>query len=207
MTLSVAVINGKGGCGKTMVATHIVSAMANSGLRPLLVDLDRYRGATRWHKLRPKSAAAVDLTDWKTRFGKVPSDVQRVVIDCPGSLRRPEVRDIVSESDVLVVPILPSVFDEQATKLFLRRLAKLKKVRKGKKRILVVVNRLRGRSEIPGDLKAFLEELGHQATAGITDRAAYSRLAARGLTVFDSNARASQALQEEWMPLIEAIEA
>jgi len=127
MTTSVCVINGKGGCGKTTVATHLAAALSASGLNTLLVDLDRHNGATRWHKMRPKTAAKIGLTNWKKEFGAVPKGTQRVVIDCPASLRLPRVQEIVAESDLLIVPLLPSIFDQHATKLFLQRLQKIKK--------------------------------------------------------------------------------
>lgn len=75
MTTSVCVINGKGGCGKTTVSTHLAAALSASGLNTLLVDLDRHNGATRWHKMRPKTAAKIGLTNWKHEFGAVPKGV------------------------------------------------------------------------------------------------------------------------------------
>ena len=207
MTTSVCVINGKGGCGKTTVATHLAAALSASGLNTLLVDLDRHNGATRWHKMRPKTAAKIGLTDWKKEFGAVPKGTQRVVIDCPASLRLPRVQEIVAESDLLIVPLLPSIFDQHATKLFLQRLQKIKKVRSGRKEILIVHNRCRERSSASRQLDEYLANLGHDAFARITDRTLYPQLAAQGLTVFDGTAKPVQKLQEEWMPLIEEIEA
>ena len=207
MTTSVCVINGKGGCGKTTVATHLAAALSASGLNTLLVDLDRHNGATRWHKMRPKTAAKIGLTNWKKEFGAVPKGTQRVVIDCPASLRLPRVQEIVAESDLLIVPLLPSIFDQHATKLFLQRLQKIKKVRSGRKEILIVHNRCRERSSASRQLDEYLANLGHDAFARITDRTLYPQLAAQGLTVFDGTAKPLQKLQEEWMPLIEEIEA
>ena len=207
MTTSVCVINGKGGCGKTTVATHLAAALSASGLNTLLVDLDRHNGATRWHKMRPKTAAKIGLTNWKKEFGAVPKGTQRVVIDCPASLRLPRVQEIVAESDLLIVPLLPSIFDQHATKLFLQRLQKIKKVRSGRKEILIVHNRCRERSSASRQLDEYLANLGHDAFARITDRTLYPQLAAQGLTVFDGTAKPVQKLQEEWMPLIEEIEA
>ena len=207
MTTSVCVINGKGGCGKTTVATHLAAALSASGLNTLLVDLDRHNGATRWHKMRPKSAAKIGLTGWKKEFGAVPKGTQRVVIDCPASLRLPRVQEIVAESDLLIVPLLPSIFDQHATKLFLQRLQKIKKVRTGRKEILIVHNRCRERFSASRQLDEYLANLSLDAFARITDRSLYPQLAAQGLTVFDGTAKPVQKLQEEWMPLIEENEA
>jgi len=206
MTLTICVINGKGGCGKSTVSTHLAAGLASSGLQTALMDRDRLRGATRWHKLRPKSAARVNLVRWKNDFEDIPVGTQRIVIDCPASLRQSRVRELVAESDILVVPILPSVFDEHATKLFLEKLSAIKKVRNGRKSILVVSNRHRARSLASQRLDEHLRSLGHEPFARISDRSVYPQLAAEGLTVFDRQTSAMRELQEEWMPLIEEIE-
>lgn len=206
MTIRICVINGKGGCGKTTTSTHLAAAFAVSGLNTLLIDLDRHKGASRWHKERPKSAAPVRLAQGKEGFGEFPKDVQRVVIDSPASLRTPQIREIVAESDLLVVPLLPSIFDEHATKLFLKRIMTIKKVRTGRKDILVVHNRYRARSRASQELDVYLENLGHRPNAHISDRSVYPQLAGQGLSVFDAQTKSLQALQEEWMPLIEGIE-
>jgi chromosome partitioning protein len=207
MTVRVCVINAKGGCGKTTISTHLAAGLAGSGLKTVLVDLDRHSGASRWHKIRPKSAAHIGLCKWRENFGAVPDGTQRVVIDCPASLRMPAVVEIVEQSDLLFVPLLPSIFDQHATKLFLARLQAIKKIRKGTKDLLLVHNRYRPRSLASRQLDAFLEELGHTPFAHIVDRSAYAQLAAQGLTVFDGGGKAMAAIQEEWMPLLEAIEA
>ena len=206
MTVRICVINGKGGCGKTTTSTHLAAAFAVSGLNTLLVDLDRHKGASRWHKMRPKSAPPIRLAQGKAELADVRKDVQRMVIDCPASLRTPQIREIVAESDLLIVPLLPSIFDEHATKLFLKRVMTIKKVRKGWKDILVVHNRYRTRSRASQELDAYLEKLGHPPHAHISDRSVYPQLAGQGLSVFDAQTKSLQALQEEWMPLIEQIE-
>lgn len=45
--------------------------------------------------------------------------MQRVVIDCLASLRTPQIRETLAESDLLVVPLPPSIIDEHATRPFL----------------------------------------------------------------------------------------
>ena len=43
MTKHICVINWKGGCGKTTIATHLAVALATSGLETGLADYDRQR--------------------------------------------------------------------------------------------------------------------------------------------------------------------
>ncbi len=129
----------RGGCGKTTVSTHLAAGLAVADFKTLLVDLDRLSGTSLWHKIRPKTAAKIALSRWRTNFGLVPDKTERVIIDCPASLRTPNVMKVIVESDLIIVPLLPSLFDQHATKLFLKRLLTIKKVRKGGKAIFLAI--------------------------------------------------------------------
>jgi chromosome partitioning protein len=206
MTKHIAVINWKGGCGKSTIATHLAVALASSGLATGLADYDRQGTAKLWCKLRPKDAVAVSLVDWRKDFGQCPASLQRLVIDCPPSLRTNRVRAIIAESEIVVVPLLPSIFDEMATIRFLERLETIKSVRKQKKKVLLVANRYRTGGLASRRLEEFLGTERLFITARIPDRDIYDDLAHHGLTVFDRTGRASVEQQLAWLPLLRAIE-
>jgi len=44
----VAVINAKGGCGKSTIATGLAAGLARKGLRTLLIDMDPQAQVTQW---------------------------------------------------------------------------------------------------------------------------------------------------------------
>src|SRR5262245_42899616 len=206
MTKHICVINWKGGCGKTTVATHLAVALAASGLKTGLADYDRQKTAKSWRKLRPEDAVAVSFVDWRKTFGKCPAYLQRMVIDCPPSLRTKRVRDIIASSDVAIVPLLPSFFDEMATLRFLKHLEAIKSVRKNKKRILLVANRYRRGRRGSRRLEEFLLTYGLLLTARVPESEAYSDLAREGLIVFDRKTKAALEQQTAWMPLVRAVE-
>ena len=202
MTKHVCVINWKGGCGKTTIATHLAVALATSGLETGLADCDRQETAKLWEKLRPKDAVAVSLVDWRKDFGRCPASLQRLIVDCPPSLRAKRVRAIIAESDIAVVPLLPSIFDEMATLHFLKRLEAIKSVRKHKKRVLLVANRYRTGRSASRRLEEFLVTEGLLVTARIPEREIYTDLARDGLTVFDRHNKAALEQQQAWLPLV-----
>jgi len=207
MASNICVVNAKGGCGKTTISTHLASALASSGLKTAIAEWDRHRGATHWLDLRPKEASKIVLADWRRNFGVVPKGVQRVVIDCPASLKSARVRKIAAEATILIVPILASVFDEYATRLFLKDLEQVKKIRKGRKKVIIVANRYKANSIASRRLEEFLEELGHPADHTISDRSAYPQLAAQGLSAFDLQTKPMVERQLEWLPLLQDIES
>lgn len=207
MRLTVAVMNSKGGCGKTTAATHIAAGLAVSGLAVALADCDRQKSARLWGKLRPGKAAAVAMLDWRDDFGNCPKGIQRLIVDTPASIPFPRARRVIREADAIVVPLLPSVFDEAATLRFLGRIEALKPLRRGDKPVLLLANRVGPRGPNGADLEAFLAGHGYRLAASIPDRALYPQLAAKGSSVFDLESKSAFAEQKHWLPLLQAIEA
>jgi chromosome partitioning protein len=206
MTKRICVINWKGGCGKTTVAAHLAVALSASGLETGLADYDRQETARLWKKRRPKDAAAVSLLDWRQDFGKCPDSLQRLVVDCPPSLASKRVRAIVTASDVAVVPMLPSYFDEMATLRFVKRLESIKSIRNGKKPVLLIANRYRAGRRGSQRLEEFVANEGLLLTARIPERELYADLARVGLTVFDRHNKITLEQQRAWLPLVQAVE-
>ena len=94
--------------------------------------------------------------DWRKEVGDTPPELRRLVIDAPANLRMRHVDDLIGEADLVVVPVLASVFDEGSTERFLAKLDELKPIRKGRKTVALVANRLRPRSKATQRLETFL---------------------------------------------------
>ena len=207
MPFTVAVINLKGGTGKTTVAIHLAVAWAESGLRVALADFDRQKSVLTWAKKRPRTAAPVTILDWRREFGICPAKIQRLVVDCPAGLTSKFTRQVVAEANLVVVPLGATFFDEHSTLRFLKRIEALKRVRKKRTAVLMVANRVRPGGREAAALESLMLGHGYRLAGIIPDRAIYSRIAAQGLTVFDSATRTSAEQQEHWMALVEAVEA
>ena len=54
------VINMKGGCGKTTIATNLASAYANRGLNTTLIDYDPQGSSMYWMNVRPDDACKIN---------------------------------------------------------------------------------------------------------------------------------------------------
>lgn len=205
--LTVLVANTKGGCGKTTIATTLAAAFAIGGFATALADADRQRSSLAWVGRRPDGAAAVAGLDWVKEITPAPKHTARLVIDAPAAMKIKQVEELLRLADVIVLPVLPSVFDEEATAQFLGRIDELKPIRKNRTAVAVVGNRLRPRTVGARRLDRFLDGVGHQVVARLRDSAVYTDAAAEGLTLFDLTAKRAGPAREDWGPLLDYIEA
>jgi chromosome partitioning protein len=204
--LRVLVTNIKGGCGKTTVATNLAAAFSAGGFATGLAEIDRQRSSLSWLKLRDGQGRPIVGLDWRKEAGETPPELRRLVIDAPANMRMRHVDELISEADLVVVPVLASVFDEGSTERFLAKLDELKPIRKGRKTVALVANRLRPRSKAAQRLETFLGRLGQPIAARLSDRAIYGELAVQGLSVFDVEGHLVRPVREEWRPLLNTIE-
>lgn len=202
----VAVANSKGGCGKTTVATHIAAHFAARGFRTGLGDLDRQQSARAWLRRRPAHFPSILEVDLDIEDGKMPKGLDRLVVDCPAAMTKQTVKDVVQQAGTIVVPVLPSPFDEDGTRRFLGHLLKLKPVRKHRRDVAFVANRVRMRTRAADRLEAFLTELEFPIAARLRDTQQYANAAADGLTLFDTAGARSQPHRDEWLPLFDLLE-
>lgn len=204
--ISILVANAKGGCGKTTIATNLATAFANAGLKTALADGDRQKSSLTWLKKRPKDAARIRALDWRKEPGKPPEDIERLVIDSGAGLRSKNVQEALKRADMILMPVLPSVFDEAATRSFLKKVDVLKPIRKGRKPVSIVGNRLRARTRAETELESFLAKLGHPVAARLRDRSIYQEVARDGLGIFDLPPGRRSAVVDDWLPLIRLVE-
>jgi chromosome partitioning protein len=202
----VLVANTKGGCGKTTVATHLAAALAGRGHHTALADADRQRSSLEWTRLRPGTAAPIVALDWSKDLSRPPRDLDRLVIDAPAAMKKKHAFELVRMADVIVVPVLPSVFDQGSTTAFLGRLNELKAIRKNRKPVGVLRNRVRARTRATARLARFLDAIEHADLGALSDRAIYNEVAARGLSIFDLSGQRAEQLRQDWAPLLDYVD-
>jgi chromosome partitioning protein len=104
------------------------------------------------------------------------------------------------------MPVLPSTFDQQASQAFLEKLDELKPIRKNRKGVAIVGNRMRDRTRAAARLDRFLAGMGHTVVARLRDGQAYGEAAEVGLSIFELKGVRTRAIREDWQPLIDYIE-
>lgn len=110
--MRVAVVNLKGGTGKTTTAVHIAAALARNG-RTLLVDADPQGSTLSWSENAeefPCPTIGLPVRDLDRRLRDLATDYEHTVIDTPPA-DAAIARGALLAADAAVIPIPPSLMD------------------------------------------------------------------------------------------------
>ncbi len=198
----VVIANPKGGAGKSTLATNIAGYFASRGHHVMLGDADTQQSSKFWLQQRPTKLPFV--ATWELEAGQVPTakppkGTTHVVIDTPAGLGGVALKELVQRADKVLVPLMPSVFDMQATHAFLLELAQL--TRKLPTQVGIVGNRVDGRTLAAGHLKEFAESLQVPVLGYLRDTQYYLHMAAHGLSMFDITPTQVEKDLEQWKPI------
>lgn len=213
----ILVINQKGGCGKTSIATTLAVALAtqcNDEQKIFLADTDPQKSSLRWLKIRPKTAIPIVGLDWRDErdIGDI-THAQKsdwLIIDAHGAMHKEKLLQLIGECQMVLIPVLPSFFDIDSSRRFLKQLDELKRVKKGKVAIYLIANRVRSQFFIddkPNEkaLQLFAE-IGQNPLAWISERSIYQLLAENGLSIFDKTQKPYQKMQQQWQPILQILQ-
>ena len=198
----IMVLNAKGGCGKSTLATNIASYFASEGANVALADYDPQRSSLDWLERRPDNRAKIaGVAAFDDGLRRVPRNADILVIDAPARSHGAELTNLVKHAETIVVPVLPSTIDMQATSSFLKELQSLNKVQGKEVKIGAVANRVRDNTLIFDDLDEYLTKARVPYIAALRDAQNYVRAYTRGLGIFDLPEYLAWPDWEEWKPL------
>ena len=202
---SVLVASSKGGAGKSTLATHLAAQSALEGLRTALVDADPQASSTRWAQRRAgldSAVLALDGTRHKGWRRQVPDDTQRVVIDAAAGAMAQDLEPFLQSVDAVLVPIVPSTIDIEATVPFLDSLARHPRVRKGELRVGLVANKLKPWTNVSQQALDLLGRWPYPVVAQLRDSQAYVVTTALGKSLFDYHSAQVRDHQSDWSSLL-----
>lgn len=184
----IAVLNQKGGSGKTTIATHLARALQLAGADVLLVDSDPQGSARDWAAVREDQPLTVVGIDRPTieRDLKQVARKDFVVID-----GAPQAADLavsaIKAADFVLIPVQPSPYDIWATADLVDLVKQRMEVTDGRLQAAFVVSRAIKGTRIGGEVTEALAGYGLPILASrITQRVSYPGTAAAGTTVMDS---------------------
>jgi len=203
---SILVVNPKGGCGKTTIATNLASYYALWGVPTALVDVDPQQSSLEWLGARTERFPQIHGISGLTGNVVLPDGVKRVIYDVPARSQIDHVLDLLHHSNAVVIPILPSPIDIRAGAGFLGELIIKGHLRQSKRLVGVVANRVRENTVIYHALEKFLRNVDIPFVTTLRDSMNYVRAAQRGIGIFEMGASAVEEDLKQWKPLINWIE-
>jgi len=196
------VLNAKGGCGKSTLATNIASYFATQDAAVALADYDPQRSSLDWLARRPENRASIAaVAGFEDGLKHAPRNADILVIDAPARSHGAELTDLVKHAETIVVPVLPSTIDMQATTTFLEELKGVGKIAKKKAKVAVVANRVRDNTLIFDDLDEYLTKARVPYVAALREAQNYVRAYTRGLGIFELPEYLAWPDWDEWEPL------
>lgn len=212
---TVLVANAKGGCGKTTVSTNLASYYAGRGRPVSLLDLDPQESTRVWlDQRRQSSAAPIEslslAVDQRFTRGRLLEQVNRshscLVIDSPAGLSGEALEAVVSVSQVILVPVLPSPIDIRAATRFLQSVMLTRSYRRRPRRVAVLANRSRERTLMFARLEKFLESLKIPYLASLRDTQMYVHAAGQGKGIMELDLPRVDPDLRDWNRVVEWLE-
>lgn len=201
---TILVASSKGGAGKSTIATNLAAHFAVDGKATAILDADRQKSSTHWCEKRAHLDTAVLPIDGCRRGWQknLPDGIQRLVVDAAAGAMGPDLQDVLDMADAVVVPVLPSAIDIEATVPFLDSLVAHPRVKKGKLPVGLVGNRLKPWTSASQNAVAQLKAWPYPLVAELRDTQAYVLLAGLGKSLFDYHSEQVRSHQDDWAPLL-----
>lgn len=191
----IAVLNQKGGAGKTTIATHLARALQLDGSDVLLVDSDPQGSARDWAAVREDQPVTVVGIDRPTIDRDVKAIGQRDFVVIDGA---PQAADLavsaIKAADFVLIPVQPSPYDIWATADLVDLVKQRIEVTDGKLQAAFVVSRAIKGTKMGAEVAEALSGYGLPVLdARITQRVIYPGTAAAGTTVQDDEPNSDAA--------------
>jgi len=198
----IMVMNAKGGCGKSTLATNIASYFVSQGASVALADYDPQRSSLDWLDRRPSNRPEIaGVAAYEEGLKHAPRNADYIIIDAPARSHGKELTDLVRHAETIVVPVLPSTIDMQATSNFLEELKAVGKIERKQAKIATVANRVRDNTLIFDDLDEYLTKTRVPYVAALREAQNYVRAYTRGLGIFELPEYLAWPDWDEWEPL------
>lgn len=199
----IALVNQKGGVGKSTTAVHLAWWLKQQGRDVLLVDADTQQSSSAW-------AAELKLDhevigDPEDLFERLPSLAagRTVVVDGPGSLAETTKAVLVS-CDIALIPMAPSALDLHSSSKMFRIVRHALTLRSFK--AIAFLNQAQRNTLILGDAQAAIAQSGIPlAKAVIHQRQCIRTCPSIGATVFDLAGDAERKAAADFSALFEEV--
>ena len=188
MSKIIAVLNQKGGAGKTTLSTNLARALQLGGEKVLLVDSDPQGSARDWNAAGNGDLLPVVGLDRPTLAKDIQAIVENqdwLIIDGAPQIAELAVAAIKC-ADVILIPVQPSPYDVWACEDLVDIIKTRQEIANGKPKAAFVISRVIKNTQLSKEIGEALEGYGLPVFKYFTSqRVIYPKSAVTGSTVLD----------------------
>ncbi len=197
----IALVNTKGGVGKSTIGVHLAAWLHEQGLRVALLDADEQGSSSQW---LARACPAISIVKMRSssqvlRDGPLmAAGYDAVIADAPAALDA-RTGALLSIADLAVMPILPSMLDIWASYRTARLIYRMQfhPKRRGLPHALTVLNRVQSRTRLARVAAEAVRRYGFPvSTVALEGRQAYVEACASETVVWRLGSRGAQATAE-----------
>lgn len=212
--LRIVILNTKGGCGKSTLATNLAAYYASHDYRTALLDADPQASSLHWLQNRDgahKAITAINGADRSLRVTRsfqmrVPPGIERLIVDTPAALDSTRLQDMTRDADAILIPVLPSDIDIHAVSRCVAELLLAGRVEQRRERVAVIANRVKKNTLVYAKLQRFLSSLGITFAASLRDTQNYVHASEWGLGIHELEAHGADQDALDWESLLQWLE-
>ena len=156
-----AMVNAKGGVGKSTLAVHLAVWLHERGQRVMLVDCDLQRSSSQWMaEAAPEVRVEVLLSEDELieRAPVFQQEADIIVADGPAGLKE-LTRALLLVCDTAFIPCGPSVLDVRAVSEAIRVVKQAQSIRKGMPEARLILSKMQPRYRLSRELQAVSSKL------------------------------------------------
>lgn len=203
----IAVVNRKGGSGKSTIAAHLAAWCAHQGKAVMLGDVDRQQSTRAW--LRRRSPALPAIAPWavhQSNVLRVPTGITHVVLDTPGGFQGFDLARTVMFADAILMPVCNSAFDRESAAACYAELLSLPRVSSGRCRVSALGMRIDSRTNADQTLSSWAQSINLPFLGVLRETQLYVQSLERGMTIFDLSRQKTASDLLQWSPILKWLE-